>query len=109
MILLIGSLIYAMVALAAARLIAGHFAWTMYLNDRSRYPALYRDRTRRVPNGEQWFGAWCGAVAIAVLWPFVLLPWFIGRRGYKVGAERQAEIEARERKVAEMERELGIR
>ena len=103
MIWLVGSLAYAVVALIAARMIAGHLAWRMFNVDRAKG---YSSRCLESPTGDQWFGAWCLALCLAVVWPLVvvamLAPW-------RMGAEREAQIAARERRVGELERELGIR
>lgn len=114
MIWLFGSLAYAGMGLACARVLAGHFAWSMFNTDKVRYGRRGGDYSNpswhyvlNRPNGEQWFGAWCAALALSVLWPCVLL--LVRIKLPKVGAERAAEIKAREIQIAEAEERLGIR
>ena len=64
--------------------------------------------THILRDGEpDWFeGFFCG-IAPAIFWPLTLL--FFCRWPWKVGAERRAEIDARERRIAELEKELNLR
>lgn len=109
---LVGSLLYTGLALAAARLFAGHLAWSWreaeWAKKRHDFPSLYGDSKLAQPSGEQWFGGWCVALCVCAVWPLAILPWIVGRRT-PVGAEATARSRAAQERVAELERELGIR
>jgi hypothetical protein len=98
---------YALMALAAVRPLAGHFAWAMFRGYRIEYPALARGRT--VPNGEHWVGGTLIGVLVAAIWPAALLFIVVGWRGPVIGAERTARLDAAHRRIDELERELQIK
>lgn len=105
---------YGVVALLALRPLAGHFAWSWTLREARRkrrdYPSLYgrKETEGAEPSTDAWCGAYCCALALVALWPVVLCVYGAGRFGPRIGAEREAELKARERHIAELERELGI-
>jgi hypothetical protein len=94
------SLAYALVALVALRPLAGHYAWFFHGND------IYANTPE--PNGEKWLGAYLLALLLVTAWPVVAVVVLVGRVGPKVGAERVADIEAREKRLREAEKELGL-
>lgn len=107
---------YGITGMIAARLLAGHLAWRMHFgerdSDRTRYPNLYPANRpyRALPRGDQWFAAWCFALCVAPVWPlllFALAP--VPHFGWALGAERKGQVEARDRRIEELEREAGIR
>lgn len=89
--------VYALPGLITGRLIAGHLAWSWKASH-------WYSRELDGPNGEQWFGAILVGCLTAVIWPVML----VGLVPWRVGAERQAELDKRERKLREAERELGL-
>lgn len=95
-------MLYATAALSCARLIAGHFAWAFWENEKPHY----RDGPR--PDGEQWLGAWFIALPIAAIWPLVIAPWLLSKR-VAVGAEAERRLHDREARIATLEKELGIK
>lgn len=99
-----GALLYVTLALIGARLVAGHLAWTWREAERRRWAHL---KLSPAPGGEQWFGAWALALALAAIWPVALIPFLAGRR-FAIGAEREAELRRREKHVKTLERELGL-
>jgi len=101
---------YPLVALLLVRPLAGHFAWRFYLTERNwRYCSMCMNKARLgSPNGEQWFGAFCLACLVSVLWPGALVWATQGAKGLKLGAERQAELDRLRKRNEQLERELGV-
>lgn len=93
---------YGLLVLLMVRPLAGHFAWSFARADAERLGG------NRRPTGEQWFGAHLAALALGLIWPLVLVVLFGGRLLPSLGAERIHEIEERERRLNEMEQELGL-
>lgn len=92
------------VGTVAARAIAGHLAWQFALARNRSYSHYKSDDP---PSGDQWFGAWSLAIASLVILPVVLIAAVSGRV-FKIGAERSADLHKREKRVAAMEKELGL-
>lgn len=97
--------LYFLAALTVARQLAGHFAYAFLKTARQRY---YSMRNRMTPEGEQWLGAWIFALILSVAWPMVLFFQYVNRKIPPIGAEREAVLAAREHKIKELEKELGI-
>lgn len=92
---------YAIAALTTARLVAGHVAYYYAQNAGASYKGV-----RDYPDGEQWTaGVVCG-LGVAAVWPALLL-WHL--MGWKVGAERQAELRKHAKRISELEKEAGLR
>lgn len=88
--------VYGLPALVGIRLVAGHLAW--------RISDSYRqDR----PDGFDWLAGFLGAVLVVSVWPLALAFHFIGRR-FALGAERDARLRQAQRRVRDLERELGV-
>jgi|ERR1700729_1537681 len=108
---LIPTIVYALVALVTCRLLTGHFAWHWAVQKAERerlrdlsYPNFPIAGTE-TPSGEQWFGAFCVALVIAVVWPAALV---FTRVPVKIGAEREAERRQMAARIRELEREAGL-
>jgi hypothetical protein len=100
-------LVYGVMALLFVRPLAGHFAWSMWRNYCVEYAVLVRGR--KTPTGEQWFGATLIGIATAAIWPATLLFVVVGWRGPVIGAEKSARLDAAQRRIDELERELQIK
>ena len=94
---------YGLIALAALRPLTGHFAYTFM----RRHNEAHSYRTHKEPNGEQWFGSFCLALAIVCVWPAILAWNAIGGR-WQIGAERQHVIQEQKKRLRELERELDL-
>lgn len=103
MLWLIAPVAYVVGAAVTCRLLAGHFAWRMFHVGKDQ--GSWGTRGLSSPSGEQWTGAWLGSTILCLLWPLILVavivPW-------RIGAERDADLAAREQKVKAMEKELGL-
>jgi hypothetical protein len=98
---------YGAMAMLSVRPFAGHFAWAMFQSYRINYPALARGRTS--PEGAHWFGGLLLGVLVAAVWPLALLFILVGWRGPVIGAEKAARLDAAQRRINELERELQIK
>jgi hypothetical protein len=98
---------YGVLALLFVRPLAGHFAWSMFRGYCLEYPALSRGRTS--PTGEHWFGGTLLGLLTAAIWPAMLLFILVGWRGPVIGAEKAARLDAAQRRIDELERELQIK
>jgi hypothetical protein len=102
------AVVYGVVAFLFVRPIAGALAYRMRRVQQTRYPTLYGDEPPE-PTGGQWLGAICVALLIVCVWPLAVVFVVQGRCNvWTVGPERLARIEARERRVHQLERELGV-
>jgi hypothetical protein len=89
-------------------MLAGHIAWADKMN------------WEPTPTGDSWFIAYLCAVLPALIWPLLAL-WLLLHRcvpqfRWAVGAEREGRVRAARkqaekdaRRIADLERELGIR
>ncbi len=93
--------VYVLVGLLSIRPVAGHLAWGFARRNHESFPRIRSGK----PNGEQWFGAVLVALGFAVVWPLGL---FIVRSPIRIGEEKQAELRAREARLREAEKELGL-
>lgn len=91
------SIPYSVCGLVCARMIAGHLAWK------------WKWSSHLAPDTAQWFGAAICGLALGVIWPLVLVTVKLPMSRLAVG-EEAAEIRRRQAKrIAELEREAGIR
>ena len=91
-------IVYVLVALAAIRPLAGHVAWSVK-NWRG-----WRDE----PDFDDWRFGVVVACLLAAVWPLSLLCLLVNRYSPKIGAERAAELERREQRLREAEREVCL-
>lgn len=103
-VLLIGIIIYSIIALAALRPLTGHFAYGFLRRHNQRYSFLRYSE----PNGDQWFGAFCLALCIVCAWPLAIVWNAVGGR-WQIGAEREHVIEQQRNRLKQLERELDLR
>lgn len=106
--IVLGSTVYGLAGVVCARLTAGHLAWH-FANHTSHYCFGCREnRPASRPDGEQWLGAWCLALAAAIVWPVIgLLICFPSER-WSVGEERRQIQRRQAARIAELEKELGL-
>lgn len=111
MIWLAGSVLYGTCWLICARLLAGHFAWHMggrgtneYNYDTHKY-----ERIPTVPDGYAWFPAALAGLALGLVWPLVLLTVKLPMSKIAIGQEAAAIRRRQAERIAELEREAGIR
>jgi len=91
---------YALVALAGARLVAGHIAWRYNQAEKAksakRWPHVHSDLDYVAPNIPLWMMGWTMAIPVCLLWPIALPVWALGRR-WQIGAERESRAYTRAR------------
>lgn len=109
MIWLVGSVLYGTCWLICARLLAGHFAWRMAAASTAYDYNTHRYEQLTAPNSDQWFGAAVGGLAFGLVWPLVLLTVKLPMSKLAIGAEAAAIRRRQAERIAELEREAGIR
>jgi len=103
MILAIATVIYALITIVSARVIAGHLAYNMMQkHNRDLYNRNHQINT---PNGDMWFGAGILGAIMGILWPITLV---VVITPFKAGAESRHEARLREQYVKELEERLEI-
>lgn len=103
---------YLLIAVSAARPIAGHIAWAWYKQEKQEYPTLTRHTK---PNGDQWCAAACLALLAVTVWPLAVTVWPLalawhlsGRPQWRSVQEREAVVQAQEKRIKELEQELDL-
>lgn len=102
----LGIIIYALIAAGAARPIAGAIAWSLYYHRMQEYKVLYRGQTSPAP--DQWIGATLLAIVASVAWPLLVAALVANHTTPAIGAEKRAQLESREARIRNAERELGL-
>lgn len=111
--LIAGIVVYVLVAACAARMIAGHLAWQHWEQAPDSYidQCLIRRWKGTAPTSGQRADAWFAAILLVAIWPLAIAGWAakrLERRLLHVGAERRADLRARQQHVRELEQQLGI-
>lgn len=103
------SVFYASAGAIWGRLMAGHLAWR-YAENRRRYDYYNKEREPlRPPSSEDWFWASCVGVLVAVIWPLVLAMRAVPSERWAIGDEARAVARQRERRIAQLEKELDLK
>lgn len=105
--ILLPSLAYGSGVLICARLLAGHLAY--YFAESTYVARTYGEGFAQEPDGSQWFGAAMVGLALGLFWPLVWLERRLPWRRWAIGAEADAIRRQQAERIAELEREVGIR
>lgn len=109
-------LIYVLISLAVVRPIAGSLAYSFKNNSISKRRAFAPSslaggpsRSKGTPDIDHWIAGYVCALCICIFWPLLGYVMLTEKYLPKMGAEKQAELERREKAIREAERELGMR
>lgn len=95
----IGIILYVLIALCSVRPVAGHLA-----------NAFEKDSSWAGSPGQPAIGQWAGAYFLALLigtvWPLIAIN--VATSRFKIGIEKQIELEAREKRLRKAEKELEL-
>jgi hypothetical protein len=99
-------LVYGVIALLSIRPVAGHFACKFHCqNSLGGCDGLGNRYDYDAPTSAIWTGSTCLAILIATVWP-IFISFAIAKVLPSIGAEREYQLEERERRVKEAEEEL---